>query len=87
MTCKIILLKTGVVTACNLMTDKMTGRSRSFAFVEFATPEDAQKAIEQFHEQEFQGRKIAINVVRSREDCPPRSDRGGFGGGERRERY
>jgi len=63
----------------------MTGRSRGFAFVEFATPEEAQKAIEQFHDKDFQGRKITVNVARPREERPPRGDR--FDRGERRERY
>jgi RNA recognition motif-containing protein len=83
----------GAVTSVNLMLDKMSGRSRGFAFVEFATPEEAQKAIEQFHDKDFQGRKITVNVARPREERAPRS--GGFGGerrerfdrGERRERY
>jgi RNA recognition motif-containing protein len=86
----------GSVTSVNLMLDKMTGRSRGFAFVEYATPEDAQKAIDQFHDKDFQGRKITVNIARPREDRPPRNDRGGGGGygggdrrdrGERRERY
>jgi RNA recognition motif-containing protein len=85
----------GAVTSVNLMLDKMTGRSRGFAFVEYATAEEAQKAIEQFHDKDFQGRKITVNVARPREERPPRSG-GGFGGGggerrfdrgERRERY
>jgi RNA recognition motif-containing protein len=81
----------GAVTSVNLMLDKMTGRSRGFAFVEYATPEEAQKAIEQFHDKDFQGRKITVNIARPREERPPRGDR--FGGGERydrgerRERY
>jgi RNA recognition motif-containing protein len=78
----------GAVTSVNLMLDKMSGRSRGFAFVEYATPEEAQKAIEQFHDKDFQGRKITVNVARPREERPPRSDR--FSGGERgerRERY
>jgi RNA recognition motif-containing protein len=52
--------------------------------VEYATPEDAQKAIEQFHDKDFQGRKITVNVARPREERPPRGDR--FSGGERRDR-
>jgi RNA recognition motif-containing protein len=76
----------GAVTSVNLMLDKMTGRSRGFAFVEYATPEEAQKAIEQFHDKDFQGRKITVNVARPREDRPPRSDRFA-GSAERRERY
>ena len=82
----------GAVTSVNLMLDKMSGRSRGFAYVEYATPEEAQKAIEQFHDKDFQGRKITVNIARPREERPPRSDRFAGGGerhdrGERRERY
>src|SRR6201993_4868064 len=62
----------GVVTSVNLMLDKVTGKSRGFAFVEFATPEDANKAVEQFHNKEFQGRALTVNVARPREERPPR---------------
>src|SRR5580698_1918507 len=88
----------GAVTSVNLMLDKMTGRSRGFAFVEYGSAEEAQRAIEQFHDKDFQGRKITVNIARPREERPPRNDRysgggqggggGGYsGGGERRERY
>ena len=78
----------GAVASVNLMLDKMTGKSRGFAFVEFATPEEAQKAVEMFHDKDFQGRKITVNVARPREERAPRGDRfSGGGGGERRERY
>jgi cold-inducible RNA-binding protein len=78
----------GAVTSVNLMLDKMTGRSRGFAFVEYATSEEAQKAITQFHDKDFQGRKITVNVARPREELPARNDRfaGGGGGGDRRDR-
>lgn len=62
----------GVVTSVNLMLDKVTGRSRGFAFVEFATPEEANKAVEQFHNQEFQGRTLTVNVARPRQERAPR---------------
>ena len=62
----------GAVTSVNLMLDKVTGKSRGFAFVEFATSQEAQKAIEQFHNQDFQGRAITVNVARPREERPPR---------------
>ena len=75
----------GAVCSVNLMLDKATGKSRGFAFVEFATPEEAQKAIEQFHDKDFQGRKITVNVARPREERPPRGDRSSSG--ERRDRY
>jgi RNA recognition motif-containing protein len=65
----------GAILSVNLMLDKLSGRSRGFAFVEFSTPEEAQKAIELFHGQEFQGRKLSVNVARPREERPPREDR------------
>ena len=80
----------GVVTSVNLMLDKMTGKSRGFAFVEFASAEEANKAIEQFHNKEFQGRALTVNIARPREERPPQQQRwGGNRGGdyERRERH
>jgi cold-inducible RNA-binding protein len=73
----------GVVTSVNLMLDKMTGKSRGFAFVEFATPEEANKAVEQFHNQEFQGRALTVNVARPREERQTRWT-GNRSGGEAR---
>lgn len=72
----------GAVKSVNLMLDKMSGKSRGFAFVEYSTDEEAQKAIAQFHDKDFQGRKITVNVARPREERPQR-DR--FAGGDRRE--
>jgi RNA recognition motif-containing protein len=60
----------GVVTSVNLMLDKMTGKSRGFAFVEFATPEEATRAVEQFHTKDFQGRPLTVNIARPREERP-----------------
>jgi RNA recognition motif-containing protein len=62
----------GVVVSVNLMLDKMTGKSRGFAFVEFATAEEASKAVEQFQNKEFQGRALTVNVARPREERAPR---------------
>jgi cold-inducible RNA-binding protein len=78
----------GAVTSVNLMLDKMTGKSRGFAFIEFASPEDANKAIEQFHNKEFQGRALTVNIARPREDraAQPRWAGSRDGGPERRER-
>ena len=66
----------GVVTSANVMMDKMTGRSRGFAFVEFASAEEAAKAVEQFHNKEFQGRALTVNVARPREERGPRGRTG-----------
>ena len=60
----------GTISSVNLMMDKFTGKSRGFAFVEFATPAEAAKAIELFHRKEFQGRVLTVNVARPKEDRP-----------------
>jgi RNA recognition motif-containing protein len=60
----------GVVTSVNIMLDKMTGKSRGFAFVEFSSPDEANKAVEQFHSKDFQGRALTVNIARPREERP-----------------
>jgi cold-inducible RNA-binding protein len=62
----------GVVSSVNLMLDKFTGKSRGFAFIEYATGEEANKAVEMFHNKEFQGRSLTVNIARPREERPPR---------------
>jgi len=69
----------GAVASVELISDKFTGRSRGFAFVEMATPEDAQKAIQTLNGFAIEGRNLTVNEARPKEDRPPRS--GGFGGG------
>ena len=64
--------QSGAITSVNLMMDKMTGKSRGFAFVEFASAEEAAKAVEQFHGKEFQGRTLTVNIARPREERAPR---------------
>ena len=71
----------GVVSSVNLMLDKFTGKSRGFAFIEFASMDEANKAVEMFHNKEFQGRQLTVNIARPREERAPRADRGGGGGG------
>ena len=86
----------GNVTSVNLMFDKFTGKSRGFAFVELATAEEANKAVEMFNGKDMQGRALTVNIARPREERP-RAQGGGGGGyrgggprdreGGRRERY
>ena len=71
----------GTVVKCELMLDKFTSRSRGFAFVEMATPEEANKAVEMFNDQELDGRNLRVNIARPREERSPRRDGGGYGGG------
>ncbi len=72
----------GTVSVVEIIFDKFTGRSRGFAFVTMVAPEDAEKAVEKFHGFQMEGRALAVNIARPREERPPRT--GGFGGGERR---
>ena len=74
----------GVVSSVNLMLDKFTGKSRGFAFIEYSTPAEATKAVEMFHNKEFQGRALTVNIARPREEREPRSG-GGYRDREERE--
>src|ERR1044071_101273 len=69
----------GNVSAVNLMMDKFTGKSRGFAFVEFTSSDEANKAVEMFNGKELQGRALTVNIARPREERAPRQ--GGYGGG------
>ena len=72
----------GEVTSVVVMMDKMTGRSRGFAFVEMATDETAQAAIDKFNGQDLDGRNLTVNEARPMTERPPRRPMGsGFGGG------
>jgi cold-inducible RNA-binding protein len=84
----------GAVTSVTLMIDKFTGKSRGFAFIEFSSADEANKAVEMFHGKDLQGRALTVNIARPREERAPGSAggyRGGRDGGDResgrRERY
>lgn len=70
----------GEVTDVKIVTEYGTGRSKGFAFVEFADEDMAKAAVEAMNEKELDGRTIFVNVAQPRK---PREDRGGFGGGNR----
>ncbi len=78
----------GTVSVVEIIFDKFTGRSRGFAFVTMGSGDEAQKAVEKFHGYEMEGRALAVNIARPREERAPRSfgdggggGRGGYGGG------
>jgi RNA recognition motif-containing protein len=56
----------GVVSEANLITDRVTGQPRGFAFVTMATAEDAQKAISALNGAELDGRALTVNEARER---------------------
>lgn len=60
----------GEVVEAMVITDRMSGRSKGFGFVTFATEEAAQAAVAQLNEKEIEGRKIIVNVARPKEERP-----------------
>ena len=79
----------GTVTSCNLIMDKMTGRSRGFAFVEMSSQAEATKAIGEMNGKDCDGRALTVNEAKPREDRPRGGGGygGGYGDGGRRDRY
>ena len=68
----------GTVESARVISDKYTGQSRGFGFVEMSTPEEAQAAISALHSSEMGGRTLTVNEAKP---MAPRSGGGGFGGG------
>lgn len=84
----------GTVTVAKIITDKLTGSSRGFGFIEMPNADEAQKAIDGLNGKDFEGRKIVVNESKPRETTgydnrPPRRDGGGYNrnGGGRNSRY
>jgi RNA recognition motif-containing protein len=71
-----IFEQAGAVGSCELVSDKFTGQSRGFAFVEMESSAEGTQAIQRFNDYELDGRKMVVNEARPRE-----ARAGGFGGG------
>ncbi len=71
----------GTVSSATVIIDKMSGRSKGFGFVEFASDDEAEKAIEVWNGKDLGGRTLTVNEARPMEARPPRRDGGGGGGG------
>ncbi|MBI3014273.1 MAG: RNA-binding protein [Candidatus Tectomicrobia bacterium] len=77
----------GTVESARVVTDKFTGQSRGFGFVEMSTAEEAKAAISKLNSTQMDGRTLTVNEAKPQE---PRSGGGGFGGnrgGGNRERW
>ena len=70
----------GAVDSVKIIMDKFSGKSKGFGFVEMPNDEEAQAAIDDLNDQEFDGRTIVVKKAEPREDRP----RGGGGGGYNR---
>jgi len=76
----------GTVESATVITDRMSGRSKGFGFVEMSSEEEAQKAIEMFNGKEIDGKNVTVNEARPME-ARPREEGGfkrAFRGGDRR---
>jgi len=69
----------GEVAEASVISDRATGRSKGFGFVEMGSDDGAKKAIEALNEQKVGGRNLIVNEAREREDRPPRPMGGGGG--------
>ena len=69
----------GTVQSAQVITDRDTGRSKGFGFVEMDTEAEAQEAIRGLHDQDHDGRRLTVNEARPRE--PRAGGGGGYGGG------
>ncbi len=70
----------GEVSSANVITERETGRSRGFGFVEMPDDDQAREAIEALNDTEFEGKTLTVNEARPKTE---RNDRGGYnrGGG------
>lgn len=85
----------GEVASARVITDRDSGRSKGFGFVEMTNEADNQKAVDQLDGKDLDGRTISVGLARPKEDRPRRDfggsndrggDRGGNGGGSFRQR-
>ena len=67
------------VDSVTVVTDRDTGQSRGFGFVEMSTADEAQQAVTQLNERPLDGRSLKVEVAKPKTD-KPRSGGGGFGG-------
>ncbi len=73
----------GTVESAKIITDRDTGRSKGFGFVEMSTDAEAADAINKFNGAEYEGRPMTVNEARPMAPREGGGGRGGFGGGGR----
>ncbi len=73
----------GTVDSVNVITDRDTGQSRGFGFVEMSSDSEAQKAIQELNGSSLDGREITVNEAKPQQKRSGGGGRGGYGGGNR----
>lgn len=76
-----IFAQAGTVESANVITDRSTGRSKGFGFVEMASEQEAADAIAKFNGADYEGRPMTVNEAKPQAPREDRGGRGGFGGG------
>ena len=79
-----VFAQAGTVQSAKVITDRDTGRSKGFGFVEMSTDQEAADAIQKFNGADYGGRSMTVAEARP---MAPREERGGRGGGGRRDRW
>ena len=81
----------GTVSEVNLITDRMSGKSKGFGFVTMSSEQEAQAAIDNMNGKSLDGRNLTVNIARPREERPSGGGggggRGGYESAGRRNRY
>ena len=77
----------GTVESARVITDRMTARSRGFGFVEMSSQEEAQQAIDKLNGTDLEGRSLAVNEAKPKEQRSGGGGRDGGGGNYGRDRW
>lgn len=73
-----VFAQAGVCESVTVVTDRFSGQSRGFGFVEMSSNAEAQKAIQELNGQDLKGRALKVNEAREREDRGGGGNRGGW---------
>jgi len=84
---ELLLSQHGTVLSAEVISDRHTGQSKGFGFVEMDSNEEAQAAIAALNDQDHGGRTLTVNEAKPRQPRSGGGGRGGYGGGRGRDRY
>jgi RNA recognition motif-containing protein len=76
----------GEIASAKVITDRYTGKSRGFGFVEMNSDDEAKKAIEELDKAEYDGKVITVSIAKPKTETRPRSNGGGGYGDRNRDR-